>query len=138
MGRRGPKKGQGGGPRKTKESKVLRGTFRPGRELPDTPDPDYAEPIAPEYLEGRAAVIWDELVELLGPNGRNVLTAGCGKMLAATAATFALHEENPSDMAVVTQLRQLSHLFGLDPSSRQQVPAVSKPDAGSKVAPRSR
>ncbi len=134
---RGPKKGQGGRPSHPKESKVLRGTFRGDRAPTDVPTPDYGAPQIPAYLEGRAAEIWDELVSDLGPDGRNILTPEDGKMLATAAATFAAHESDPADQAIVTQLRQLSHLFGLDPSSRQRIPAVTKAKAP-KVAPRKR
>ena len=139
MGKRGPKKGQGGRPPTPKELKVLRGTFRKDLETPGVPEPDHGAPQIPQYLEGRAAEIWDELVTDLGPEGANILTPKCGKMLAVAASTFAAHEADPGDMAIVTQLRQLSNLFGLDPSARQRIPAVSKPGEGKpKVKPRAR
>lgn len=93
------KKGRSGGHnRKTKDAKVLAGTFEKRRSA-ERPAPVVREaPARPDYLTGRAVELWEFYVDRLGPANRNVLTAEDGDSLATLCQAFARYEEAERDI----------------------------------------
>ncbi len=130
-------KGRSGGKPKLRSKKVLAGTFRKDRDSGALPAV-YALPDCPKYIDGRALEIWNHLILILGPTGRNVLTEGDALSLSVLAQSHALYEEKPTAQREAS-LRAMWALFGLTPADRQRIAPVSAPgDAANVIKPRDR
>jgi len=119
-----------GRPKKPDGVKLLAGTLRPHRvvaslELPKgTPEP-------PEWLEGEALAEFMRVVHELKASG--ILRPVDRGLLAVYSVLWAKFTEAAQTggefkAAWVAELRRLGALFGLDPSSREKLPAKAASD----------
>ncbi len=130
-------KGRSGRKPKLRSKKILAGTFRKDRDVGAAPAL-YALPSCPDYIKGRALEIWNHLILVLGPTGRNVLTEGDSLALSVLANSHALYEEKPTASREAS-LRAMWALFGLTPADRQRIQSVGNPgDEAKTIKPRVR
>ena len=123
--------------RKPRGLKLLQGTDRKDRDLPEPnlPVPDKIE--RPDWLVDPEAVAeWDRMVDILHP--ARVLTVGdlapLGHMCNMHAAVVKRWRHGPPPLSAdLAQLRYMYQEFGLTPASRSKANMV--PDDGESINP---
>jgi P27 family predicted phage terminase small subunit len=133
--------------------KIVAGTDRPDRMNPDAPKPSATLPDAPEWLSGRGAQIFEQLVAIIGPMG--IGSSSDAAMLALAASRLeeveictaiiedlgrtyttttqtgdTMHRSRPEVAQRSEAMRHAQSLlaeFGLSPAARSKV-SVSTPD----------
>lgn len=144
-----PGSGLGGRPRLPVEAKKQRGTFRPGRENPNAPEPEVLAktPPCPAHLQGEARKEWRKIARFLV--GVQVLSVGDLDALAAYCSHFQIWLDAKAKVAQAgavilnpktqwfeispylkvaddasTQMRRFMVEFGMTPASRSRVSAA--------------
>jgi hypothetical protein len=116
-------------------AKILRGTFRPGRETPGVGSlPVCPLPPPPRRLSAAERRAWLELAPVVDAAGTATEVDVPAFRLLAEALAYSRQDLAPS--ARVRALQLVSSLlgsFGLSPSTRGKVPAAPKPPTRSPV-----
>jgi phage terminase small subunit len=83
------------------------------------------KPLKPAFLPVRAAEIWDEHVPAMSAAG--LLSRVDGRMFAVFCVLAAEFEADPAGMSAarITQMRLIAGSFGMDPTGRLRLPALS-------------
>lgn len=121
-----------GRPRTPTKIKLLKGTAQPCRINKDAPQAS-GELEKPEWLDPYASEKWDKLVKYLtdlgivGSVDADALASYC--YLQSKFVELAKVGDIPS-AALMTELRNLQSLFGMNPSSREKL-TVKKPEKAS-------
>lgn len=117
--------------------KVLAGTDRPDREVPDSPDYDLVEdfPDPPQYLNADGAEMWNNMGrQLVAARVLQVVDLFSLEQLCFQWQCFrrkAKAEMEPT-AAETTALKALFSEFGMTPASRAKVSAGQEKSKGNK------
>lgn len=119
--------------------KVLAGTDRPDREVPDAPDYDLVEdfPDAPQHLNPDGAEMWRNLgPQLVSARVLQVVDLYSLEQLCFAWQRFRQKAKAGMELTASEDgaLKALFSEFGMTPASRRKVAAGSEKPAGNKFA----
>lgn len=119
--------------------KVLQGTSRPDREVPDAPEYDLIEdfPAAPIHLNPDGADMWNRLgPQLVAARVLQVVDLFSLEQLCFSWQRFRMKAKAGMEMTAAedTALKALFSEFGMTPASRRKVASGGEKPAGNKFS----